>query len=96
MVTTRQIEEVRAKGKKQTPEVIDGVRHDKYEYDLNRGETAIVYLSAETSLPRIWLSVIRSADGGASVMKMVYRDMQANVAIPDALFRLPADVAFEE
>lgn len=92
----RQIEEIRAKGKKQTSEMIDGVRYDKFEYDVNRGETAVVYLSAETSLPRIWFSVIKPVDKDASVMRMIYRDMQANVAIPDALFRLPADVAFEE
>lgn len=93
----RQIEEIRAKGKKQIPEEIDGVRYDKYEYDLSGREAmAVVYLSAETSLPHIWLSVIKSGENDASVLKMVYRDMKANVEISDELFKPPADVAFAE
>jgi outer membrane lipoprotein-sorting protein len=93
----RQIEEIKAKGKQQTPEEIEGVRYDKYEYESNdRREVAVVYLSADTSLPRIWLSLVKAGEKDVSVLRMHYRDMQANVEIPDELFKLPPDVTFSE
>ena len=93
----KQIEEVKAKGKKQGVEQIEGLRYHKYEYDVNApGEMAVVYLSAETSLPRLWVSTIQTADKDTSLMQMFFRDLKANVPIPDSMFKLQAGVTFSE
>ncbi len=93
----KQIEEVKAKGKKQGVEQIEGLRYDKYEYDVNApGEMAVVYLSVKTSLPRLWVSTIQTADKDTSLMQMFFRDLKANVPIPDSMFKLPAGVTFSE
>jgi len=93
----KQIEEIKAKGKKQGSVKIEGIVCDKYEYDVNApGERAVVYLSASTSLPRTWVSVVQLADTPASVLRMHYRDLKANVDIPDNMFKLPANVTFLE
>lgn len=93
----KQIEEILAKGKKEGSEKIEGVRYDKYVYGSPEDrEMAVVYLSPETSLPRIWLSAVKTDDKTASLLRMHYRDMNANVGIPDEMFKLPPDVTFSE
>jgi hypothetical protein len=97
MGVIKPIEEIKAKGKKQDSEQGEAGRYDKYEYNVNGPEEmAVVYLSAETSLPRIWLSVVKTGDKEASLLRVQYRDLKANVDIPDDMFKLPPDVTFSE
>lgn len=93
----RQIEEIKARGKKEGSQELEGVRYVEYKYDVNfPAEAADAWLSATTSLPRIWFSVVRTADSTASGLRMVFRDMVANPDIPDDMFKLPPGVTFSE
>ena len=53
-------------------------------------------LEAKTSLPKDWLSIVKNGDGPAIAARTIYRDMQANVDVPDDLFELPKGVEFTE
>ena len=93
----KQIETVKAHGKKTGSQEIEGVEYDIYEYDVNApAEMTILYLSKETSLPRFGISVVQTGEKTAEAMRMVYRDMEANVDIPDELFKLPEGIKFTE
>lgn len=93
----KQIEDVKAKGKKDSSQEIEGVLYDKYVYgEIGRGEMAVVFLSAKTSLPRIWLSTVMIDEKTASLLTTYYRDMKANVDISDDMFKIPRDVRFSE
>jgi hypothetical protein len=93
----KQIEEIKANGKQQGSEEIDGVRYDKYEYgSLQDGEMVVVVLSSGTSVPRMWLTAVKTGNNTASLVRTIYRDMSVNVDIPDHTFALPADVMFSE
>ncbi len=93
----KQIETVKAHGKKTGSEEIEGVVYDIYEYDVNApSEMSILYLSRETSLPRFGISVVKTGKKTAEAIRMAYRDMEANVDIPDELFELPEGVRFTD
>ncbi|GAH04956.1 unnamed protein product [marine sediment metagenome] len=90
-----QIREVKGYAKKQDPEVIEGELYHRYVYDKNKPQAlAIVVLSDKTSLPKVWISYLKLADGTISKLHMYYDDMEANVEIPDAMFSLPRGVRF--
>jgi hypothetical protein len=92
-----QIALVKSKGKKDGSQVVAGVAYDEYKYDVDAPqEEAIVLLETNTSLPKDWLSMVRNGDGPAVPARTIYRDMQANVDVPDELFELPKDVQFVE
>ena len=93
----KQIAEVKAHGRWTSSKEIAGVEHHEYTYLQNaeRG-VAIAFISAQTSLPRVWISLVRMEDDTASKMTIHYRDMEANVALPDALLALPAGVTFSD
>lgn len=93
----KQIETVKAVGKKTGSQVIEGLEYDIYTYDVNApAEMTILYLSKETSLPRFGISVVQTGEKTAEAMRMIYRDMEANVDIPDDLFKLPEGIKFTE
>ena len=93
----KQIETIKAHGMKTGSEEIEGVEYDIYEYDVNApAEMTILYLSKETSLPRFGISVVQTGGKTAEVMRMAYRDMEANIDIPDELFELPEGIKFTE
>jgi outer membrane lipoprotein-sorting protein len=73
-----------------------GERLRKYTYKNLPHEMAIVMLATGTSLPRIWYSTIRVSDSEAQLIKMVYRNMQANIEIPDSYFRLPEGMTWQQ
>ncbi len=93
----RQIDEVKAKGKKIGSRELEGVSYDTYQYDVNAPkEMAMIVLATETSLPFFWVSAVQTSATKATGLRMHYRDMKANADVPDNLFRLPASVAFRE
>jgi outer membrane lipoprotein-sorting protein len=92
----KQIEEVKKNGKKVESAEIDGETYEIYQYAVSSEELVVVMLSARTSLPRIWTSAIRTGLNRTSSLTMKYRDMEANVNVPDDLFKLPANVKFSE
>jgi outer membrane lipoprotein-sorting protein len=92
----KQIEEVKTYGKKQGSKDIDGDLYYEYLYTKVDGEGAWVLLSAGTSIPKYWVSQIETPNGEVSVMKMIFRDMAANIHIPDSMFELPKGVTFKE
>lgn len=95
MGLVKQIAEIKAKGKRKGSREIEGVVYDEYNYDVNAPEEwAVVFLDAKTSLPRYWISAVRTGENSASAVRLVYRDMEANVDLPDSLFQLPQDVTF--
>jgi outer membrane lipoprotein-sorting protein len=97
MGLVKQIAEIKAKGKREGAQELEGVVYDKYNYDVDAPqEWAVVFLDAKTSLPRYWISAVRTGEKTASAVRMVYRDMEANVEVADALFELPENVTFEE
>lgn len=92
-----QIALVKAKGKKDGSQVVEGVEYDQYKYDADAPqEQALVLLEAKTSLPKDWLSVVKNGDSPSIAARTIYRDMQANVDVPDDLFTLPKGVIFAE
>src|SRR3990172_2210889 len=93
----QQIAEIRTKGKIDGSQEIEGIVYDEYNYDVNAPrEWAIVFLAAKTSLPGYWISAVQTEEKKAVAVRMHYRDMEANVEVPDALFELPSDVTFSE
>ena len=95
MGLVRQIEDIKRLGKKQDSVQIEGELHDIYFYDINMPEeSALVYLSRKTSLPKIWISVLRTSEETAEGRRMFYRNLEANAEIPDHLFEIPKDVRF--
>lgn len=95
MGLVKQIEEVKAHGTKSGVETIEGKRYQVYKYDVNFPKaSSVVYLSVDTSLPIYWLSAVMTSEKEATVEQMIYRNMEANVEIPDELFDLPQDVDF--
>lgn len=95
MGLVRQIQDIKRLGKKNDAVEIEGETHDVFIYDVNiPEESAIVYLSRKTSLPRLWISVIRTANDRAEGNRMIFTDLKANHEIPDELFQIPPDVQF--
>jgi outer membrane lipoprotein-sorting protein len=92
----KQIEEVRKNGKKVESREIEGQIYDVYQYSVDSDEIVVAVLSARTYLPRAWVSSLRIGLNRASTVSLIYRDMEANVNIPDDLFKLPANVKFSE
>lgn len=93
----KQIEQVKAKGKKIDSREIEGVLYDKYVYGENYPQAmAVVFLSAKTSLPRKWVSIIKIDEKNTSTVKSYYRGMKAIVEISDEMFTLPPKVKFSE
>lgn len=93
----KQIAEIRARGKKQGTQDIEGTPHDLYHYDVNMpAESALVYFSRDTMLPRLWISVVQTDEKTAQMARMIFRDLEANVEIADTKFELPANVEFKE
>jgi len=93
----KQIALVRAKGKKVGSQVIEGVAYDQYTYDADAPrEVARVLLEAKTSLPKNWVSTVKNSAGESATVRIEYRDMEANVVVPDDLFALPPDADFTE
>jgi hypothetical protein len=93
----QQISLVKAKGKREGTQEIEGVAYDKYFYDANAPqEWAVAFLDAKTSLPKYWISAVRTGEKKALAVRMHYRDMEANVEISDDKFELPRDVEFTE
>ena len=90
----RQIELIKTRGKKQGSKEFEGVLCDIYEYEAPQ-ELALVYLSVAMSLPQMWISTIRSGDTTSSII-MLYRNLEANVGIPDEMFKVPPEVKFSE
>ena len=56
----------------------------------------MVYLSRQTSLPRMWISVIQTGPHEAEAKRIIYRNMEANIDIPDRFLDIPDDVRFIE
>lgn len=93
----KQIEEIKARGSRQGAAEIEGELYDVYQYDVNAPEEmALIYLSRESSLPKLWISVVQAEGDTAEALRIVYRDMEANVDIPDHYFHLPKNVTFAE
>ena len=92
-----QIALVKAKGKKDSSQVVDGITYDQYAYDVDAPqEQALVLLEAKTSLPKDWVSVVKNGDSEPVAARTIFRDMQANVDVPDDLFALPKGVEFSD
>jgi hypothetical protein len=92
-----QIALVKSKGKKDSSKVVNGVEYDQYSYEVDEpAESALVLLEAKTSLPKDWAIVVKHDRGEPELSRTVFRDMQANVEVADALFDLPRDVQFED
>jgi outer membrane lipoprotein-sorting protein len=95
MGLVRQIEYIKSKAKVTRSEVIQGDVYDHYELrDTFPDTTAEVLLSAKTSLPRTWYSIVRTDDGMSYLEEYLYSDMESNVDLPDSLFELPPNVKF--
>jgi hypothetical protein len=95
MGLVRQIEYIKSKAKMTRSEVIDGDVYYRYELRETFPDTAAeVLLSAKTSLPRTWYSVVRTDDGMTYLEEYLYSGMEGNVDLPDSLFELPPDVKF--
>jgi outer membrane lipoprotein-sorting protein len=92
----KQIATIKSKGKKESTREIEGVVYEQYSYEESRDASTDVWFEAKSSLPTIWLSAIKTGDKEISVMKMRYRDMEANVDVADELFKLPRDVTFSD
>jgi outer membrane lipoprotein-sorting protein len=92
----KQIATIKSKGKKESTREIEGVVYEQYSYEESRDASTDVWFEAKSSLPTIWLSAIKTGDKEISVLKMRYRDMEANVDVADELFKLPRDVTFAE
>ncbi len=91
----RQINDIKRLGKKNNAVEIEGEAYDAFIYDVNMPEeSAIVYLSRKTSLPRLWISVIRTSVDKAEGIRMIFTDLKANHEIPEEIFQLPPDVQF--
>jgi hypothetical protein len=91
-----QIHYLKRHGKRTNSAEIHGVRYDEYYYDNLPQEAAIAHLSIETSLPRFWLSAIRTSETMVTAQKIYYQNMKANVVVDDALFEVPRGVSFTE
>jgi hypothetical protein len=92
-----QIALVKSKGKLDGTQEANGIAYDRYAYEVDApGELAIVLFEAKTSLPKDWLSIVEKGDGKHEASRTIFRDMQANVEVPDSLFELPPEVQFEE
>ena len=95
MGLVRQIEYIKSKAKVTRSELIEGDVYYRYELRDNfPNTTAEVLLSAKTSLPRMWFSVVRTDDGMTYLEEYLYSNMESNVDLPDSLFELPPDVKF--
>ncbi len=93
----QQINEIKSRGEIKGSEKIDGVLCDLYAYDVNLPEeSALVMLSRESGLPMIWVSILRSDGQEPQVLRMMFRNLEANVKIPDSLFEIPKSVRFSE
>lgn len=91
-----QIAEVKANGMRWNVEEQNGAVYQGYRYEDSPDAMTMTYLSTESSLPWIWISMLNRGGGETSTMRAYYRDLEANVAIPEALFELPERVRFSE
>ncbi|NNC90763.1 MAG: hypothetical protein HKN82_20085 [Akkermansiaceae bacterium] len=92
-----QIAEVKANGIRHGSREINGVEHHEFLYNMDAPQAgAVAHISAETSLPHMWISILNRADDTSSRLTMIYRDLEANVAIPEGTFDLPEGVTFPE
>ena len=91
----QQIEQIKARGTKNGDSILDGIAYDIYIY-ASSVEVAEVHLARQTSLPRKWISVLRSAIGPPKSALMIFREMEGNIPIADELFEIPDDVYFTE
>jgi outer membrane lipoprotein-sorting protein len=92
-----QIATVKSKGKKDSTHNVDGTVYDLYVYEVDAPhEIARVLLNSKTSLPQDWDSTVKNADGAPATVRMKFRNLAANVDVPDELFALPPDVQFSE
>ena len=93
----KQIAEVRSKGEKQASGELDGVVYDEFLYtEKNPQEWATVNLARKTSLPSTWISAIRTGDKKGIAFRLLYRNMEANVEVPDDLFTIPPGINFTD
>lgn len=93
----KQIHEIKSRGEIHGSEEIEGVLCDLYAYDVNLPEeSALVLLSRETSLPTIWVSILRTDDQEPVAQRTVFKNLEANVKISDDLFEIPKSVRFSE
>ncbi len=91
----RQIEYIKSKAKVTRSELIEGDVYYRYELrETFPDAIADVLLSAKTSLPRTWFSVVRTDDGMTYLEEYLYSGMESNVDLPDSFFELPPDVKF--
>ena len=87
----QQIATVKSKGKKDSTRNVDGTVYDLYVYEVDAPhEIARVLLNSKTSLPQDWDSTVKNADGAPATVRMKFRNLAANVDVPDELFALPA------
>ncbi|MGD9636803.1 MAG: hypothetical protein AB7G28_18360 [Pirellulales bacterium] len=92
-----QIAIVKSRGKKERSQVAEGIQYDQYSYNVDAPqEQAIVLLETKTSLPKDWFSVVKNGDREPAGMRIVFRDLEANVEVPDELFELPEGVKFSD
>jgi len=92
-----QIALVKSKGKLDGTQEANEIAYDRYAYEVDAPrEQALVLLEAKTSLPKDWLSIVENGDNKPVASRTIFRDMQANVEVPDSHFELPAEVQFEE
>jgi outer membrane lipoprotein-sorting protein len=92
-----QMSEVKAHGERGESKEIDGVQYHQYVYRENAPEEVVVgYLSATNSLPGIWTLAELEDDGRVIQRTAAFRDLEANVAIPDKLFHLPRGLTFQK
>lgn len=91
----KQIQQIKALGTKKGDSVVDGGPYDIYMY-ASSVEVAKVHLSPQTSMPRKWISVLRSESGPPKSALMIFRRMEGNIPIGDELFEIPDDFYFTE
>lgn len=92
-----QISEVKTYGERGPSKEIDGVQYHQYTYQRNAPEEITTgYLSATNSLPGIWTLSELEDDGRVIQRTIAFRDLEANVDIPDRVFHLPKGLTFQE
>jgi TonB family protein len=87
----RQFELVKSRGENAGTDIVDGVPCEKYVFeDEVTGEQIWALLSQETSIPIVWIGRLPNGN----VTYVFYKDMEANVRIPDEMFEIPAEIDF--
>jgi outer membrane lipoprotein-sorting protein len=92
-----QIALVKSEGKPGNSQTVDGVTFDEYSYDVDAPqEVTRALLEAKTFLPKDWVSIVKNGDADPVAARTIFRDMEANVDVPDEFFELPRGVEFTE